>query len=49
MTYITAQDTMITDRARAALAAGWPRAAQEPDGMSDSTLPRTGAPPGEAQ
>jgi len=48
MTHTTAQDTMATELARATLAAGWPRAARWPDGMSSSALPGTGAPPGEA-
>jgi hypothetical protein len=47
MLHITTQGTMGTDPAAAAPAAGWPRAAQEPDTMSDSALPRIGAPPGE--
>jgi hypothetical protein len=48
MAHTTAQDTMATELARAALAAGWPRAARWPDGMSRSALAGTAAPSGEA-
>ena len=49
MTRLTPQDTMATDPARAASAAGWPRAARWPDAIFTSAQPGTGAPSGEAQ
>ena len=49
MTRLTAQDTMATDPARAASAAGWPRGARWTDAIFNSAQPGTGAPSGEAQ